>query len=376
MRTRDDALVYQETQSSDKTSKTFDLKYTDPLSALYLEFEATNGTTSNEDNFISDVITKIEIVDGGKPLYELPMNLLEALHFYKRKQAPVLFPSEWGSGSQRHGVLMMFGRALWDTDYAFNPKSYKNPQLKVSWDLGVVRTVSATTAFATGTLKISAIAKIMEGIGAPPSFLSAREVEAFTMVTSGSKKIEMWTDYPWRLMMLRCYLEGYDPREMIERLTLNCDAGKFKPLDERYLQQLDAEEFARSGWVELTHNIYRATGGVIRGLCQVETQFEFKPNISTQFTDFVHTLNFSGNVTLEIQAGAGGSAGTRLYWGQEKGHSLHGTVPVFFGDPMRPETWFNAKEFEGIDLFLYVPAAGGYAGVSSVVLEQVRPNGE
>ncbi len=41
----------------------------------------------------------------------------------------------------------------------------------------------------------------------------------------------------------------------------------------------------------------------------------------------------------------------------------------------KPDQWFNAKEFKGIDLFLYAPATGA-AGVSSVVLEQVRPNGE
>ena len=376
MRTRDDAIVYQETQSSDKSSKTFDLKYTDPLSALYLEFEAVNGTTSNEDNFISDIITKVEIVDGAKPLVSLTQHELEALHFYKRKHAPVLFPSEWASGTQRHGALLMFGRDLWDTEFALDCKKYKNPQLKITWDLGAVRAVSATTAFATGTLKLSVIAKVMEEVALPAKFLSAREIDAWTMPTTGSHRSEMYTDAPWRLMMIRCFLEGYDPREMIQYLTLNCDLSKFKPLDNRYLQQLDAEEFSRSGWVELTHNIFRATGGVVRGLCQVETQYQFKPNISTQFTDFVHTLNFSGNVTLETQIAGGGGAGTRQFWGQEKGHALHGTTPVFFGDPMRPETWFDATKYGKIDLYTYAPSAGGAAGVSSVTLEQPRQNGE
>ena len=373
MRTRDDVLVYQEVQTSDKSSKVWDLKHRDPLSALYLEFEATNGTTSNEDNFISDVIAKVEIVDGSRPLVSLTQHELEALHFYKRRKVPVLFPSEWPSGVQRHGALLMFGRDLWDQMYALDLTRYKNPQLKVTWDLGAVRAVSALTAFATGTLKISAIAKIMEEVPAPGQFLSAREVESFTMPTSGTHKTEMYTDYAWRLLLLRSYLEGYDPRECIDYLKLNCDSSKFIPLDNRYLQQLDAEELSRSGEGVITHNIYRATGGVVRGLFQVETQFEFKPNTSTQFTDFVHTLNFSGNVTLETQAAGGGSAGTRRYWGTEKGHALHGTHGLFFGDPEKPDTWFDATKYGIIDLHLH---AGGNAGVSSVVLEQVRPNGE
>lgn len=373
MRTRDDAIVYQETQSSDKSSKTWDLNYTDPLSALYLEIEAVNGTTSNEDNFISDVITKVEVVDGSKPLISLTQHELEALHFYKRKKAPVLFPSEWASGTQRHGALLMFGRDLWDPDFALDCKMYKNPQLKISWDLGAVRTVSATTAFATGTLKISAIAKIMEEVGAPGKFLSAKEVESFTMPTSGSHATEMYTDFPWRLLMLRSFLESYDPRECIDYLTLNCDAGKFKPLDNRYLQQLDAEELARSGEIRILHPIKRDTGGVVRGLLQVETHYRFWPSVSTSFTDFVHTLEFSGSVTLETQKPAGGAPVSNRFWGEEIGHSLHGTTPILFGNPDRPEQWFDATKYGRIDLTLH---SGGSAGVSSVVLEQVRPNGQ
>ncbi len=373
MRTRDDVIVYQEAQSSDKTSKSWDLKQVDPLSALYLEFEAVNGTTSNEDNFISDVITKVEIVDGSKPLVSLTQHELEALHFYKKKRSPVLFPSETGSGTQRHGVLLMFGRDLWDLDYALNAKMYKNPQLKVSWDLGAVRTVSATTAFATGTLKISAIAKVMEEIGAPGKFLSAREVDSFTMPTSGTKSVEMYTDFPWRLMMLRSFIEGYDPLECIDYIKLNCDSGKFIPLDNRYLRQLDAEEFCRSGLLDIQHDVYRATGGVIRGLLQMETYWHLRPNTSTQFTDFVYSLMFSGNVTIETQTPVGGSAGTRIYRAREVGHSLHGTVPIFFGQPDRPDTWFDATKYGRIDLSLH---SGGTAGVSSVVLEQERPNGQ
>lgn len=366
-------LVYQEAQSSDKSSKTWDLKHTDPLSALYLEFEAVNGTTSNEDNFISDIITKIEVVDGSKPLVSLTQHELEALHFYKKKQSPVLFPSEWASGTQRHGALLMFGRDLWDTEFALDLKAYKNPQLKVSWDLGAVRTVSATTAFATGTLKISAIAKIMEEIGAPAKFLSAREVDAFTMPASGNHPTEMYTDFPWRLMMLRSFLEGYDPLECIDYLKLNCDAGKFIPIDNRYWRQLDAEELARSGEIRVLHPILRASGGVIRGLLQMETHYRFWPSISTSFTDFVHTLEFSGNVTLETQKPAGGAPVSNRFWGEEMGHSLHGTLPLFFGNPDKPETWFDATKYGRIDLTLH---AGGNAGVSSVVLEQVRPNGQ
>jgi len=372
MRTRDDALVYQETQSSDKTTKVWDLNYLDPLSALYLEFEATNEAT-NVNNFISDIITKIEIVEGSTPLYSLTEQELEALHFYKRKKPPVLFPSSWAAGTQRHGVLMMFGRNLWDTEYALDCKAYKNPQLKITWDLGAVNAIGSTTSFAEGTLKISAIAKLMEEIGAPGKFLSAREVDTFTMPTSGTHSTEMYTDYMWRLMMLRSYVSGSDPDECIDYIKLNCDAGKFIPLDNRYLKQLDAEALEMFGEMRFRHDILTATSLSIRGLLQKETRFDFKPSITSEFTVFTHPVQFSGLVTMDFETPAGGTAGIRRLWGEEFGHSLHATVPIPFGDMDKPETWFDATRYGRIDLSCH---AGGSAGVSSVVLEQVRPNGE
>ncbi len=376
MKTRDDALVYQETQSSDKTSKTWDLKYTDPLSALFLEFDCVNGTTSNKDNFISDIITKIEIVDGGKPLYELPMDLLEALHFYKTKRMPPIFPSAFPSGNNRHGVMMMFGRKLWDSDFAFNHQSYKNPQLKISWDLGAVRTIDTTTSFATGTLKISAIAKIMEGVGAPPNFLSAREVETFTMPTSGSKKVEMWTDFPWRLLMLKSFLQGKDIDECISYLTLNCDSGKFKPLDNRYVHQLDHEALALFGAGRIKHDIFAKHQTEFRLVFNKEPSVDAYSWEDSSPNIIGVRYAWSSGCKLDITDNAGTAVtADASYTTVEIGHAPHATLAIPFGDMDKPEQWFNAKEYAGIDLFLYAPSTGA-AGVSSVVLEQVRPNGE
>ena len=376
MRQRDDVLVYKETQASDKTSKTWDLKYTDPLSALYLEFWAVNGSTSNKGNFISDIITNVEIVDGSKPLFQLTQAELEALNFYKTKRAPVLFPSEHPSGTQRHGVNLLFGRKLWDPQFAFDCTKYSNPQLKITWDLGAVRTVSATTAFTTGSLQISAIAKLMNGISAPPSFLSAREVDLFTMPTSGSHLTQMYTDYPWRMMMLRSFIQGSDIDECIDHITLNCDAGSFKPIDNRYMRDLDAEALAEFGRCQFKHDIFTQNLAAFREINNKEN--------SGHWADFAKTIpsiiginyewSSEGKLDMYDNAAAAISADEALT-GFEDGHAPHATVPVPFGDLGDPSSWFDATAFKRIDLTLYAPSSG-HAGVSSVVLEQVRPNGQ
>lgn len=376
MRQRDDVLVYQETQASDKTSKTWDLKYTDPLSALYLEFQAVNGSTSNKGNFISDIITNVEIVDGSKPLFQLTQAELEALNFYKTKRAPVLFPSEHPSGTQRHGVDLLFGRKLWDPQFAFDCTKYSNPQLKITWDLGAVRTVSATTAFTTGSLKISAIAKLMAGTSAPPSFLSAREVDLFNMPTSGSHLTQMYTDYPWRMMMLRSFLQLSDINECIDHITLNCDAGSFKPIDNRDIRQLDAEALAQFGLCIFKHDIFQQNLSAFREINNKENFGRWATFGDT--AGIVVNVNYEwsseGKLDMISNANSAIVADTALT-GMECGHAPHATVPIPFGDMEDPSSWFDATAFKRIDLTLYAPSSGA-AGVSSVVLEQVRPNGQ
>ena len=180
MRPRDAVLVYKETQSSDASTKTIDLDLVDPVTALYFEFEAVNGTTVNEDNFISDVVTKIEIVDGSEVLASLNQFELEAMHFYKLGRQPTLYPSEWASGTQRHGAFLLFGRKLYDKEFAIDFTKFRNPQLKITWNLAALVAVSATDAFATGTFKLTVIAKVMEGMAAPGKYLMGKELLSFT----------------------------------------------------------------------------------------------------------------------------------------------------------------------------------------------------
>ncbi len=371
MRTRDAVLLYEETQGADSGTKTINLDIVDPVTALYIEAIAINGTTSNEDNFISDVLKRIEIVDGSEVLASLTMHELEALHFYKLKDAPILFPSEWGSGVQRHGAYLLFGRFLYDPMFGMVFTKYKNPQLKLTWDLAAVRPVSATTAFATGTTKLSVVAKIMENAGMPTQYLMDKEIiGAYTSSSSSGaeERKELPTDNVYRMIMTRHYAEGYDPNEITSDLKLTADADKYIGFN-RKITQLDSEALMRFGLINIQHDVYRATGGVIRGLLQKETYWHLVPNTSTQFTDFVYSLMFSGNVTLETQIPGGGSAGTRLFRAREIGHSLHGTIPLPFGDLNNPDSWFDPKGFRKLELIL---TSGGNAGTCQIVAEQVK----
>ena len=373
MRTRDSVLLYRETQSSDASTKTIDLDLVDPVTALYLEFEAVNGTTSNLNNFLSDVVTKIEIVDGSEVLYSLTLAELEALHFYKTGKTPVMFPSEWASGTNRHGCYLLFGRKLNDLLYAMDFTKFRNPQLKITWNLAAIRAVSATTAFATGTFKLTVVAKVLEGMPSPGKYLMAKELLSFTSsATSGAEeRKELPLDYVYRMLMTRHWVQLSDILEVTSDLKLTADADKYIPFN-RKVRQLDAEAFAQFGAGRLKHDMRIADNTQTRLLFNMEP--DVRANWTTQnlFDIWGIAYQWSSEIKSWLGTHAGAADATaREMTAVEEGHALHATLPLPFGDLLVPETWFDPTVFKKLEL---VFTSGGTAGSCAVVAEQVRPN--
>ena len=368
MKTRDAVIEYQKTLDNAGTLIK-DLNLVDPVSALYLEFEATNGTTSNKGNYISDVITKIEIVDGSELLWGLNLSQLEALSFYKTGKMPVMFPSEWASGIQRHGVYLLFGRYLWDQEFAFDCTRYKNPQLKITSNLAAIRAVDAATAFATGTLKATAVAKVMEGAAKPAKYLMAKEVDSFTSAASGEKRIELPTDYPYRLLMLRAWKQLSDVDEIISDFKMTFDTDKFVMFT-RKVKQLDAEAFAEFGVGRLKHDILASDNDTVRLLFNKEPDCRIYSTTSDLFDIVGINYQWSSELYLELGTHAGAADTTdRALTMVEEGHALHATLPIVFGIMDEPAKWFDPKPYGKAECVLTQATA---SAVVSVALEQAR----
>lgn len=371
MRYRDAVVEYQKTLD-DTGTLIKDLDIVDPVTGFYLEFQGTNETTSNEDNFISDIITKIEIVDGSDVLYSLTQAELEALHFYKLGRVPTLFPSEWASGQQRHGCNLLFGRYLGDQEFAMDFNRFKNPQMKITTSIAAIRAIGSNVSFATGTLRGTIIAKVMEEAVAPSKYLMAKELLTFTSSSSSSaeERKELPMDYPYRLLMTRHWVEGSDIDEVTSDLKLTCDTDKFIALN-RKVKQLDAEALAMFGEVMLKHDFFRGGSFTARTLCNKEpwvTGFVKTPGTPRVIVPWAQ---WSSTYNGELYDMAGALDGTaRQITGKETGHALHATLPIPFGELEKPETWFDPTPYKKIEL---VFTSGGTAGACAVVAEQVRP---
>ena len=371
MRTRDAVLDYRKTMADAATYEK-DLDLQDPISALYIEVEATNGSSYNRDNWISDIVTKVEVVDGSEVLASLNMFELEALYFYKTGKTPTIQATEIGGYPTWHGCYLLFGRYLWDQVFALDPAVFKNPQLKITFNKAAVRAASDTTAFITGdNIKLTVVAKVMENmIGRPGKYLMPKSINRWTS-TSGDRRIELPADYVYRLMLLRAYLKGSALYDVISDVKLTCDTDKYVPFNRKMLQ-LEREAGALFGEHAIYHEFVRAHGASPRTMTGDNPHITIIESASTGavFCRINYTSPSSFYLSLFKHDGTNWTEETTQLIAKESGCALHATLPIPFGIMGDESTWFNPRDYGKIEAVV-TEVTGAPCGI---LLEQVRPN--
>lgn len=371
MRFRDAVLCYQETQTPNAGTKTIDLDIVDPVSALAFEFEAVNGTTSNINNPLYECVTKIEVVDGADVLAALEAKEIQALQFYKTGKTPTIRCDEGPKKGTIEGFMLLFGRHLWDPEFALDLNKFKNPQLKITWNLSAITAVAEVTSWATGTFKISVIAKIMEDAPRPAKFLMAKTVETWTGGDSGDKRSQLPVDYPYHLLLLSSYLSGNDVRENITKLKFTCDTDKFIPL-ERYTRQFNEEMAQQFGRCIFWKKAYVSDDEDIWLPVNQEPHVQIIKFGNALLAGYDVLLNscWSGVANVNVvDASEGAYATDQTLDLLIHGHAIHSTIPIPFGLMDNPATWFNPTAYRKIELVMTEAAAAD----NRIAIEQVRP---
>lgn len=368
MKTRDAVLAYQETQSSDASTKTIDLDIVDPISAIAFEFEAENGDTNNQANPLEFCIKKLEVVDGSDVICSMSFRQAQALQFYKVGGRPTLREDEGPSAKPTIACMILFGRYLWDREYALDLKEFKNPKLKITWDLAYTRAVDSDTAFTTGTLKISAIAKVMEGMGAPGKFLMAKEIDAWTGGTSGDKRIELPTDYVYRMLMTMQHNIFAGPEVSFTNIKLTCDTDKFIPLD-RATKQFHEEMAQLFGNVRVWKKFHAAHNDYIYFPVFKEPQLKMVGTVMGRVLTYGWCWTGAAQIAFCDIDGNPVTSDER-FDGEIEGFSLHCSLPIPLGIMNEPETWFDPTEYKKFELVV----TEGSATNNTLVAEQIRPN--
>ena len=358
---------YYQQALDDAGTKIMDFKTKEPISAIRLTFVGTNGATHNKDNRLNDVITKVEIVDGSDQLVSLTLKELQALEFRRTGKMPFMRPGELGGGGQEESVLILFGRKLWDNEYYLDLTKFTNPQLKITTNIAAVR-AAAATAFLAGSLKVTVdLYTIPEGAAPAKGFMMTKNVRSFTSGTSGDEPTSLPKDYPYVGLMLRAFTAGNDVDENISKLKIDCDTGKFIPL-EKYIKDIYKAEEEDLGPAELHYYLYRKDNET------VTHDLNHDPIVSVMGRDANDVINvntcWSSRFTLRFYTGNTGAAVVveELLPFIVRGSCPHSTIYVPFGLRGEPDTYFNPKDYEDISLILTQAAASAV----SIILEQLR----
>lgn len=334
----------------------------DTMTALYLEFRATNGASYNCAQTLADCITSIEILDGANTLISLTGKQAAALYWSRLNWMPYNLVSEFASNVQNLYVPILFGRWLGDQQFAFDPSKFSNPVIKIKWNLATVNAVGAT-GFVTGSGTFTAIADIMEGVPAPVAMLTAKQHYSFSTAASGTEYIDLPVDQRLSKILLTAWATGQGALYGISNVKISCDNGKVIPLDMR------SSDFMRHNTRLLSpltykHDFMVANAETIYSVLKKDETLALIRDGGDTVYGYMNTGIGQGAVT--VTTGGSADANKRVTEAIVSGFCPYGSSLYHCGEWDDPSTWLSPAAFRSMRLELTQNAA---SSACSVVLE-------
>lgn len=365
MKTRDHLLEHQDDMGTAGTL-TYNLDFTDPITCIELTFGGTNGATSNKENPIERNISKIEIVDGGEVLWDLPGDVALALASHLQGSVPNRYYTEVPNDGPYQKIPLMFGRYLYDHEYGFNPNAHRNPQLKITFNEATVNAAGAS-GFVSDSLTVDILVRLMEDVSPPQAFLSCRDVYQYTSLASGDTRIEMPTDRILRMLIVRAYESEVDLRASITNYELSADGGKFVPFDlpSGTIVGIMSDIFPKID----VNSLVRLTDAT---RCETWVGIDDLGQLTSRADDYIAAADtfWPASVYPYVFGHAGGDGTDVDVFMSVAGWCMHNTVLKPFGRLVVPDDWFDVRGYRQLDLFLTNGNAGAEVNIG---VQQVYP---
>lgn len=341
-----------------------DLDVVDPISQLLIELAVTNGGSGAPAAHAIACLPKIELVDGSDVLFSLSGYEAEAVDIYHNKK----MRSNWnpylsGMDVQRF-IAINFGRFLWDPILAFDPKKFRNPQLKLTLDIDAGG-ISATPN------KLQVWANMFDQKEVSPiGFLMHKEVKDYARVASAHEYTDLPRDYPYRKLFLRCQRAGYEPNVMVNNIKLSEDQ------DKRIIINHDAETIFRNIAQDnpmLTELIYTGAGLVSQNkYCTPTTRVVLNANtwdttagageIAVYDGDGGRFKIITGTASKNVQVAVNG-------W------MPHATWEIPFGDQLDMDDWFDVTKVGSLKADIETGSLAIDTEKIQIFLQQLRKYG-
>jgi hypothetical protein len=253
-------LADREVQTSDASVKKYDLPTKGSLSWIRLVIRASNGATSNHDNWIPEAINKIQVVaNGDQVVWSLTGEEAFRHGWLKLGKPPYNLFSEVAGAVQECEFPILFGRYENDPLYGIDLAKYKSLQLVIDYALTNGGAIAATT-YATGTFEISAIMGITppDRLASFRGFIGTREIQNYTSLASSDSITKLPGNFPMTAFCLYAKEEGVAPTANVTHLWLQLDSGQKKPIYGRYDFFL-AAQIDKLGYQPITYHLLAST---------------------------------------------------------------------------------------------------------------------
>jgi hypothetical protein len=207
------------------TTIVHDINMQDPISSIVLGFEL-----HKTDHIVTlhpmASIKKIELIDGSDVLWSLDGYESEALDWYNNGgQLRSNYNMQLTASTVSRYIGLHFGRYLFDPEYAFDPKRFTNPQLRITLDIDAWA-AAGDHIYVTGWANL-----FDEGRTDLKGFFMSKELKQWTMADNTHEYTDLPLDFPYEGIYVRAYLAGTEPNSCIQNIKISEDQDKKIPFD-------------------------------------------------------------------------------------------------------------------------------------------------
>jgi len=288
-----------------------------------------------------------------------------SLNYYDRKMINDYEASLTVDDFTKVVISLDFGRWLWDTDWALDPKRFSSLQLKITHSEAL-----ANTSVVINELIVEAMV-FDEKVPTPKGFFSSKEIFTYTPTASGSEFIDLPTDHTIRKLLIQSDSTDKNPFEVIDNIKLSEENDKKIPFS------IDGEEFYRTWaheWPPIVYNMILdavATAktifaiGAYHQMAGVNIEYDATPFVTAQSTFAVPTYT-NNKIVLALSVDIKGDRA-----------EITGRIPFSimcwpFGSQADDNDWYSVGTIKSLQLIIKSASSVGTTPEAQIVLQQAR----
>jgi hypothetical protein len=351
-------LLAQTSYTAD-TTKIIDIDYADPISALIVHMGGVYTGDIATAHAIA-CLKKLEIVDGSDVLYSLTGYEAEALDLYHNKRMPSNWNWYGNGGACDRDVMINFGRKLWDTRFALDPKQFKNPQLKITLDLDAGGNAPSSIHFTVFA------AMFDEKKITPEGFFMAKEIKDYPMASAAHEYTDMPTDFPYRKLLIKALTAGTEPSSIIENVKLS------EEQDRKILIDQAAHEILRtiaSDNPQLIEQIMHPLTTALKSIYCTPTERALATFVPWQDAAQTNSGTSYGSAGGRIRAICSSAMNYGIV---VAGWAPHGVYEIPFGDQDDPDDWYDVTKVGSLKLDIKALSGRSSSDLVQIFIQQLR----